>query len=152
MHLEHDLVITCCASAHADAVSQLLQHAVAAALTGESSERIEAAAAAYSKEQIIRGMTGRLTYVAVSHHKIIGAILVSTSDEQGTFIEALCVEPEHHNQGVGELLIQTAESRAGELGVKRLQVSNQLFASAGFFEKHGYKSVDQLSALSKALA
>lgn len=152
MQLEHDLVITCCANAHAEAVSRLLQHAVANALTGESSERIEAAVAAYSKEQIIRGMTVRLTYVAVSHHKIIGVVLVSTSAEQGTYIEALCVEPEHHNQGIGELLIQTAEQRAGELGVKRLQVSDQLFANAGFFRKHGYTPADQSSVLFKALA
>ncbi|MDF2922134.1 MAG: Acetyltransferase domain [Paenibacillaceae bacterium] len=150
MQLDHDVVVTCCANAHAEAVSQLLQMALTEALAGEAAGRIEAALSAYSKERIIRDMAGRLTYVAVYRHRVIGVILLSPTEEGGTHIEALCVAPEHHNEGIGELLIDTAERRAGELGVKRLGIS-ALAGNAGYFRKHGYLA-DGEQQLSKALA
>lgn len=151
MKLDQELVITCCASAHAGAVSELLQGALAALQAEGSSGTALEAAAVYSKERIIRDMTSRLSYVAVSRHQIIGVIILSPNGHGDTVIEALCVAPEHQGQGIGELLMETAERRAGELGIKRLGVA-ELLRDNGYLQKRGYQVASQELLLEKALA
>jgi predicted N-acetyltransferase YhbS len=150
MKLDQEIVVTCCASAHAEAVSELLQGALTATGAGASSGQAETAAH-YSKEQIIRDMAGRLTYVAVQRHRVVGVVILSGTESTGTRIEALCVAPEHQGRGIGELLIETAEKRAGELGITCLGVSGTV-TNKEFFTRYGYLAGAQEHMLEKALA
>ena len=50
----------------------------------------------------------------------------------------LAVAPQHHNQGIGKLLLQTVEKRAREHGFKTLGAMSRITATA-YFEKQGYK-------------
>lgn len=145
MKLEQDVVVTCCANAHAEAVSELLLEACQSA--GQSADE---AVSAYSLERIIRDMPQRLSYVAVLRHKVVGVVILSQGESGISCIEALCVSPELHGQGIGELLMENAEARAKELGAKRMSVSGQL-RNTGFFRKYGYQTTLGQS-LEKALA
>lgn len=150
MKLDQDLVVTCFSSAHAEAVSSLIQGSLAEALA-EPEQNLEAQTAdsqPYSKEQIIRHMNERLTYVAVYRQRIVGAILLGQADA-GREVEAICVAPEYRDEGIGAMLVKTAEQRAGELGVKRISVSPKL-KDNGFFRKLGYQAAQ--GGLAKALA
>lgn len=151
MRLEQNVVVTCCANAHAEAVSELVQEAWRTAGLANPGEQVEEAVSAFSWERIIRDMPGRLSYVAVLRHKVVGVVILSQGEAGISCIEALCVAPEFHGQGIGELLIETAEKRAGELGAKRMSVSGRL-ANAGFFRRYGYQDTSGQSQLEKALA
>jgi predicted N-acetyltransferase YhbS len=143
MRLEQEVVVTCCANAHAEAVAELVQEAWLTAGLENPSE--------FSWERVIRDMPERLSYVAVLRHKVVGVVMLSQGEAGISCIEALCVAPELHGQGIGELLIETAEKRAGELGAKRMSVSGRL-ANVGFFRKYGYQAASAQSLLEKALA
>lgn len=143
MRLEQEVVVTCCANAHAEAVAELVQEAWRTAGLENPG--------AFSWERVIRDMPERLSYVAVLHHKVVGVVMLSQGEAGISCIEALCVAPELHGQGIGELLIETAEKRASELGAKRMSVSGRL-ANVGFFRRYGYQAASAQSPLEKALA
>ncbi len=149
MKMDHDLVVTCFSSAHAEAVSRLIRESLPEALAAATPAELEEGADAYSKERIIRRMNERLAYVAVYRSQIVGAILLDQSEE-GRRVEALCVAPEHRDSGIGAMLVETAEKRAGELGVKRISVSPKL-KDNGFFRKLGYGAAAEQGVLAKAL-
>lgn len=151
MKLEQDVVVTCCANAHAEAVAELVQEAWRTAGLENPGQPVEEAVSSYSWERIIRDMPERLSYVAVLHHKVVGVVILSQGQSGLSCIEALCVAPEFHGQGIGELLIETAEKRAGELGAKRMSVSGRL-VNPGFFRRYGYQAASAQSLLEKALA
>lgn len=143
MRLEQEVVVTCCANAHAEAVAELVQEAWRTAGLENPEE--------FCWERVIRDMPERLSYVAVLRHKVVGVVMLSQGEAGISCIEALCVAPELHGQGIGELLMETAEKRAGELGAKRMSVSGRL-ANVGFFRKYGYQAASAQSLLEKALA
>jgi predicted N-acetyltransferase YhbS len=143
MRLEQEVVVTCCANAHAEAVAELVQEAWRKAGLENPEE--------FCWERVIRDMPERLSYVAILRHKVVGVVMLSQGEAGISCIEALCVAPELHGQGIGELLIETAEKRAGELGSKRMSVSGRL-ANVGFFRKYGYQAASAQSLLEKALA
>lgn len=148
MKMDQDLVVTCFSSAHAEAVSRLIRESLPEALNAATADELDADAEAYSKESIIRRMNERLAYVAVYRSQIVGAILLGEA-ESGREVLALCVAPEHRDSGIGAMLVESAEKRAGELGVKRIQVSPKL-KDNGFFRKMGYDA--GAGGLEKALA
>ncbi|MDF2935989.1 MAG: Acetyltransferase domain [Paenibacillaceae bacterium] len=137
------MVVTCCANAHAETVSELVQEAWQSAGLENSGE--------FSWERVIRDMPQRLSYVAILQHKVVGVVILTQGDSGISCIEALCVAPEFHGQGIGELLIETAEKRAGELGAKRMSISGRL-ANSGFFRRYGYQAAAGQALLEKALA
>lgn len=143
MKLDQEIVVTCCANAHAGAVAELLQ----AALPEEASS----GAPRFTKERIIRDMGNRLMYIAVLRHQVVGAILLSDKDSEAGRIEALAVTPDYQGFGIGELLVETAEKRAGELGMKALKVLSAP-NHVSFFTKYGYVPSAGEAALEKALA
>jgi predicted N-acetyltransferase YhbS len=145
MNMEHDLVVTCFSSAHAEAVSRLIRDSLPESLAEATSKELEAGAEAYTKEQLIRHMNERLTYIAVYHHQVVGVIVLDGADT-GREVEVLCVSPDFRDEGVGAMLVETAEKRAGELGVKQISVSPKL-KDNGFFRKMGYGGAVPAKAL-----
>lgn len=150
MRLDQELVITCFSSAHAEAVSGLIQDSLAEALAESAPEQLEACKAQYSKDQLIHHINDRLTYVAVYRNRIVGAILLAPSGSERV-VEVISVSPERRDEGIGAMLVETAENRVGELGGKLIQVSPRL-KDNGFFRKLGYRSVREDAVLEKKLA
>lgn len=151
MKLDQELVITCFSSAHAEAVSGLITAGLADAMADASPEQLEERKAQFTKEKIIRLMNERMmAYVAVYRNRIIGAILLTAAGED-QLVEAICVAPEHRDEGIGAMLVETAEKRVGELGGKLIRVS-PLLNDTGFFRKLGYGAGQGTAELVKKLA
>lgn len=143
MKLDHEIIVTCCANAHAEAVSELLQAA--------QPEEAFPWAQRFTKESLIREIGHCLIYIAVLRHQVVGAIILTDKASEAVRIEALAVAPGHQGLGIGELLVETAEKRAAELGIARLQV-NGAPKYAEFFTKYGYLPSAGKQVLEKALA
>jgi predicted N-acetyltransferase YhbS len=150
MKLDQELVITCFSSAHAEAVSGLIQGSMSEALAEASPEQLESCKEQYTKERILRQMNDRMTYVAVFRNRIVGVIVLAASGTD-RLVEAICVLPEHRDEGIGAMLVETAEKRVGELGGKLIRVS-PLLKDNGFFRKLGYCACQEDAELAKMLA
>lgn len=68
----------------------------------------------------------------------------------GNELCGLYVNPDYHGQGVGSLLLKTAESAAAAAGTPLTQLESTLTAQS-FYEKHGYETISRGSRLRSGL-
>ena len=73
-------------------------------------------------------------WMAVSDNEIVGYIRILDSDI------SILVLPQHHNKGIGTIMLQLVEHEAKKLGIKKLRglVRTNNIGSQNIFQKNDY--------------
>lgn len=77
--------------------------------------------------------------LAIEEGRMVGMIETMLADDH-LWIENVCVAPLAQGRGIGRLLLEQAERRAGEAGRRELQLlTNGAFeANVSLYKRHGY--------------
>lgn len=92
-------------------------------------------------EKLLEKMETRQLFIALEGERIIGTgglANYGSQDEPSYYGVLFFVLPELHRQGVGKLLVKTAETEARKLGAENITVRSAIGACE-FYEKLGYK-------------
>ena len=90
-------------------------------------------------------------FVADLDELIVGTLMAGYDGHRG-WINYLAVDPQYRSEGVGRLLMESAEQRLDDLGCAKinLQVRADNVAAIGFYERLGF-SVDDVLSMGRRL-
>jgi ribosomal protein S18 acetylase RimI-like enzyme len=91
-------------------------------------------------------------FVAVADNKIIGTIAAEFGGD-GAYISHLCVSPRFRHQGIASALVNTAEGKLAELGVRksRILVFTDNETAKLFWNSRGYAARDEVIFMDRKL-
>jgi ribosomal protein S18 acetylase RimI-like enzyme len=91
-------------------------------------------------------------FVAVADNKIIGTIAAEFGGD-GAYISHLCVSPEFRRQGIATALVNTAEGKLAELGVRksRILVFTENETAKLFWNSRGYAAREDVIFMDRKL-
>ncbi len=90
-----------------------------------------------------------LSFVAIDHSEIIGAVLVGTDGRRG-YLQHLAVSSQYRGCGIGKELINQATEALAAIGISKthLFVLNENRAAQGFYAKLGWFPRDEIRMFS----
>jgi N-acetylglutamate synthase-like GNAT family acetyltransferase len=99
-----------------------------------------------SLPELLNDLRRMVFYVYRCENKIVGVVAFHVEAEQVGRIRWLYILPGYQRQGIGTALVTHLESRASEMGIKRLRLLTVGKANwaIGFYTKRGYRLTDRI--------
>jgi ribosomal protein S18 acetylase RimI-like enzyme len=118
-------------------------------ITGDASGRADSTRETFNK---ILNCNPETCFVAVADNKIIGTIAAEFGGD-GAYISHLCVSPRFHRQGIATALVDTAEGKLTELGVRksRILVFTDNDTAKLFWDSRGYEAREDVVFMDRKL-
>jgi GNAT superfamily N-acetyltransferase len=137
-------------ASQADAVSRIIRRDLIEINSRDSSrDRIDALVAYFSPEKIEENARSQCTFVAIENGQVVGTASLDnfgSTERPDYYAVTVFVLPELHGQGIGTRLMEAVESKARQLGAKRITVRAAITAK-GFYLKLGYNFLDGVEEL-----
>lgn len=82
-------------------------------------------------------------YFAQDGNKLVGTVALIRLDSKLFELAKLAVTEDYKGQGIGDLLMEVAIDKAGQLGAEKvlLFTARKLVAAIGLYVKHGFKEI-----------
>jgi N-acetylglutamate synthase-like GNAT family acetyltransferase len=98
-----------------------------------------------SLPELLNDLQRMVFYVYRCENKIVGVVAFHVETEQVGRIRWLYILPGYQRQGIGTALVTYLESRASEMGIKRLRLLTVGKAgwAISFYTKRGYRLTDR---------
>jgi predicted N-acetyltransferase YhbS len=126
----------------AEAVSNLIRRNLLEVNSKDYAEDVIASLVAYfSPATLLKNSRSQTIFVATQGGEVVGTASLDnfgTAQSPDYYAVAVFVLPESHRQGIGFCLMETVESKAKELGAKKITLRAAISAR-GFYQKLGYR-------------